>query len=211
MLLEQHIAARAGILLLEQHLNAARAAFFSARAEVKVSTPLVRHSGYAKHEVAEAMDINISEGYSIIPLLIEPCTVPDFLKNITYIDATHVDVNEMQRRVLETVANHITGMSVDCALKKLKENWKFRFLQHYQLLFDERDRERITESGLQITDDELAELETTSSVICVGVGRSEGAIRLHRSGYTNLVKRPVGPVNKLSYTHSSLIVALSHV
>ncbi|KAH3845811.1 hypothetical protein DPMN_088100 [Dreissena polymorpha] len=64
MLLEQHIAARAGILLLEQHLNAARpvnfcsssnmlpeqhlnaarAAFFSARAEVKVSTPLVRHS-----------------------------------------------------------------------------------------------------------------------------------------------------------------------
>ncbi|KAH3795376.1 hypothetical protein DPMN_148926 [Dreissena polymorpha] len=32
-----------------------------------------------------------------------------------------------------------------------------------------------------------------------------------RSGYTNLVKRPVGPVNKLSYTHSSLIVALSHV
>ncbi|KAH3868284.1 hypothetical protein DPMN_031427 [Dreissena polymorpha] len=51
----------------------------------------------------------------------------------------------------------------------------------------------------------------SSSVICVGVGRSEGAIRLHRSGYTNLVKRPVGPVNKLSYTHSSLIVALSHV
>ncbi|KAH3702643.1 hypothetical protein DPMN_077668 [Dreissena polymorpha] len=50
-----------------------------------------------------------------------------------------------------------------------------------------------------------------SSVICVGVGRSEGAIRLHRSGYTNLVKRLVGPVNKLSYTHSSLIVALSHV
>ncbi|KAH3769976.1 hypothetical protein DPMN_171255 [Dreissena polymorpha] len=64
MLLEQHIAARAGILLLEQHLNAARAAFkccstskllleqqyaaraafFSARAEVKVSTPLVRHT-----------------------------------------------------------------------------------------------------------------------------------------------------------------------
>ncbi|KAH3897486.1 hypothetical protein DPMN_021674 [Dreissena polymorpha] len=64
MLLEQHIAARAGILLLEQHLNAARpvnccsssnmlleqhlnaarAAFFAARAEVKVSTPLVRHS-----------------------------------------------------------------------------------------------------------------------------------------------------------------------
>ncbi|KAH3813723.1 hypothetical protein DPMN_142189, partial [Dreissena polymorpha] len=50
-----------------------------------------------------------------------------------------------------------------------------------------------------------------SSVICDGVGRSEGAIRLHRSGYTHLVKRPVGPVNKLSYTHSSLIVALSHV
>ncbi|KAH3865206.1 hypothetical protein DPMN_028245 [Dreissena polymorpha] len=66
MLLEQHIAARAGILLLEQHLNAARpvnccsssnmlleqhlnaarAAFFSARAEVKVSTPLVRHTAW---------------------------------------------------------------------------------------------------------------------------------------------------------------------
>ncbi|KAH3831540.1 hypothetical protein DPMN_104810 [Dreissena polymorpha] len=50
MLLEQQIAARAASrccpssnLLLEQHLNAAQAACFSAAAEVKVSTLLVRH------------------------------------------------------------------------------------------------------------------------------------------------------------------------
>ncbi|KAH3850342.1 hypothetical protein DPMN_092751 [Dreissena polymorpha] len=76
MLLEQHIAARAGILLLEQHLNAARpvnccsssnmlleqhlnaarAAFFSARAEVKVSTPLVRHRNTLIHTRSTAAE-----------------------------------------------------------------------------------------------------------------------------------------------------------
>ncbi|KAH3819707.1 hypothetical protein DPMN_121450 [Dreissena polymorpha] len=51
MLFEQQIAAGAASiccsssnLLLEQYLNAARAAIFSAAAEVKVSTPLVRHT-----------------------------------------------------------------------------------------------------------------------------------------------------------------------
>ena len=45
LLLEQHLdTARAANLLLEQHI-AARAAFFLLEQKVKVSTPLVRHTG----------------------------------------------------------------------------------------------------------------------------------------------------------------------
>ncbi|KAH3880852.1 hypothetical protein DPMN_004774 [Dreissena polymorpha] len=130
------------------------------------------NSGYAKHEVAEAMHLQISEGYSIIPLLIEPCTVPDFLKHITYIDVTEVEVSEIHKRVLETVVNHktmtdlqesITGKCIACHVQRSRKNRLSCAIQEFKLIFNESDRARIADFRFQFSDKELAKIATTVS------------------------------------------------
>ncbi|WAR25304.1 TLR1-like protein, partial [Mya arenaria] len=61
------------------------------------------NSPYAVHELNEALHIRISEGYSIIPIKIEPCQVPDAMKHITWIDAENDDVNDMHHKILDAL------------------------------------------------------------------------------------------------------------
>lgn len=64
--------------------------------------------GYCKHEVIQALHEKINEDYSIIPIKIEPCTVPDYLKHITYIDAENDVVENMHLKIIDAL---IKGMS----------------------------------------------------------------------------------------------------
>ncbi|XP_052779023.1 uncharacterized protein LOC128216486 [Mya arenaria] len=58
------------------------------------------------HEIQEARHKSISDGYSIIPIKIEPCTVPECLKSITWIEASDDDVNCMHDKIIDAVVRN---------------------------------------------------------------------------------------------------------
>ncbi|WAR25930.1 TLR22-like protein [Mya arenaria] len=60
-------------------------------------------SSFAQHELKEAIHRQIREDFSIIPLKIEPCDVPDILENKTYIDCENDDITEIHRTIIKAV------------------------------------------------------------------------------------------------------------
>ncbi|WAR25946.1 TLR1-like protein [Mya arenaria] len=63
-------------------------------------------SRFAKHELEEAIHQQIREDFSIIPLKIEPCDVPQILKNKTYIDCENDDITKVHHKIIEAVIDN---------------------------------------------------------------------------------------------------------
>ncbi|WAR25588.1 TLR1-like protein [Mya arenaria] len=61
---------------------------------------------FAIHEIKEALHKRISDGYSIIPIRIEPCTVPECLKSITWIECADDDMHCMHKKIIDAVVRN---------------------------------------------------------------------------------------------------------
>ncbi|KAH3880636.1 uncharacterized protein LOC127834381 [Dreissena polymorpha] len=122
---------------------------------------------YIKHEITEALHRRINDGYPIIPIMVEPCTVPADLKNIRYIDAKDVDVSEMPSLIIDAmVKNKIkadyqrtTGSEVSIALTRYAGFPRFLSLSRYKLDINENVRRNLRYSQFDLTNHELKEIE----------------------------------------------------
>jgi hypothetical protein len=59
------------------------------------------NSSFCQHEIDLAVHTSITEGYTIIPIKIQPCSIPETLKEITYIDAQNKESSEMYILILK--------------------------------------------------------------------------------------------------------------
>ncbi|XP_052779904.1 uncharacterized protein LOC128217078 [Mya arenaria] len=132
------------------------------------------NSPYAVHELNEALHIRISEGYSIIPIKIEPCQVPDAMKHITWIDAENDDVNDMHHKILDALLKTDTSFELkntnngQSLLFKLMPFAGCLSFTRYGLVFDYHDRQEIWRNGFKLSTqnlDTLEELVTKSAFV----------------------------------------------
>lgn len=63
----------------------------------------IENRGYCKHEIRQALTEKINENYSIIPIKIEPCKIPDDLRHIIYIDAENEVKSNMHHRIIDAL------------------------------------------------------------------------------------------------------------
>lgn len=59
--------------------------------------------GFCVHEVEQALHEKINSDYSIIPIKIGPCDVPDILKHLTYIDAVNEIIENVHWKVINAL------------------------------------------------------------------------------------------------------------
>ncbi|XP_052781995.1 uncharacterized protein LOC128218377 [Mya arenaria] len=105
-------------------------------------------SDFAQHELKEAIHQEIREDFSIIPLKIEPCDVPDILKNKTYIDCENDDITNVHHTIIGALIDNglktqlkkdASGRVISISLSKKSE---FLSLPRFKL---ECDREKRVE------------------------------------------------------------------
>ncbi|XP_052780273.1 uncharacterized protein LOC128217280 [Mya arenaria] len=123
------------------------------------------NSPYAVHELNEALHIRISEGYSIIPIKIEPCQVPDAIKHITWIDAENDDVNDMHHKIIDALLKTDTSLE----LKNINNGQSLSFklvpfagclsFKRYRLVLDYLDRQEIWRNRFKLSTQNLDTLE----------------------------------------------------
>ena len=65
-------------------------AIYNSRKTVAVLSPAFLNSVYCKHELQTAL--SRMANHQVIPILYQPCSVPDILKDKTYLDWCHADV-----------------------------------------------------------------------------------------------------------------------
>jgi hypothetical protein len=58
------------------------------------------NSSFCQHEIQQAVHSRITDDYTIIPIKIEPCDIPDNLKTMTYIDAQNIETIEVHKLIL---------------------------------------------------------------------------------------------------------------
>lgn len=63
----------------------------------------VQESRYCMYEINEALHLRLRGEYNIIPVKIEPCSVPECLQHISYIDAED-DIENTHMRIIDALA-----------------------------------------------------------------------------------------------------------
>ncbi|XP_052781321.1 uncharacterized protein LOC128217904 [Mya arenaria] len=121
-------------------------------------------SSFAQHELKEAIHRQIREDFSIIPLKIEPCDVPDILENKTYIDCENDDITEIHRTIIKAVIESglKTQMKEDDSGKvisiSLSQQSRFPSLPRYKLECDPARRLEIIKKT-KLTDEDIEYIE----------------------------------------------------
>ena len=63
-------------------------------------------SRFCKHEIEQALHAKIEEDYTIIPIKIQRCEIPNVLKNYTHIDAEFVNPVDMHKKILDAFVSN---------------------------------------------------------------------------------------------------------
>ncbi|XP_052781666.1 uncharacterized protein LOC128218148 [Mya arenaria] len=123
---------------------------------------------YALHEIEGALHKRISDGYFIIPIRIEPCAVPDYLKSTTWIEASEDEIDEMHIKIIDAVVKHDIASG-----RKYPDNGKSEVfplmtsgglrslsIPRFQLKLNTSEiQRRLWENGFQLSVEEMDDIE----------------------------------------------------
>lgn len=125
-------------------------------------------SRYCEFEVKEALHLHITEGYALIPVKIEPCPLPDWLKHISYayIDSSE-DLRRVHQRIILSLAKKeaekekqkLNGQCQSFQMKKSKKN--IVSFQRYNLHITHLEREKLWREEFEVSNDILDKVEDT--------------------------------------------------
>ncbi|XP_052781435.1 uncharacterized protein LOC128217987 isoform X1 [Mya arenaria] len=122
-------------------------------------------SRFAKHELEEAIHQQIREDFSIIPLKIEPCDVPQILKNKTYIDCENDDITKVHHKIIEAVIDNglKTQMKADDSGKMISISMSIQSgclsMPKYEMRCTPDERLEISRKT-KLTEEDINELES---------------------------------------------------
>lgn len=122
---------------------------------------------FCDHEIQQALLARTTQGYIVIPIKTEPCSVPPILKQLSYIDAQRTEVDEMHVLVLNAFVqnvwqsehNETNGQTVSVPLTKFYNGWKWLSLSRYKLDIDFETRSSIWEKGFQLSPERIDTIE----------------------------------------------------
>ncbi|XP_052778526.1 uncharacterized protein LOC128215966 [Mya arenaria] len=125
-------------------------------------------SDFAQHELKEAIHQEIREDFSIIPLKIEPCDVPDILKNKTYIDCENDDITNIHHKIIDALIDNglktqlkkdANGRVISISLSK---KTGFLSLPRFKLECDQEKRVEIIRKT-KLTDEDIDDIENIAN------------------------------------------------
>ncbi|XP_053393290.1 uncharacterized protein LOC123564661 [Mercenaria mercenaria] len=125
-----------------------------------------KDSSYCLHETEEAFDMKMKGEYDVIPIRIEPCTIPECLQHLVYIDVD--DKDTIHNKVIDAMTNKDlridfredrNGEDIQIKLEMYKTNW-LSFIR-YRLVFTEKERAKIWGNKFEVPADLLQEIEDT--------------------------------------------------
>ncbi|XP_045166020.2 uncharacterized protein LOC123529661 [Mercenaria mercenaria] len=125
-------------------------------------------SRFCMHEIEQALHASINQNYTIIPIKIEQCDVPEILKNFTYINATSVDAREMHIQIIDAFVWNVwhrdqnvenNGFTLEFPLTKYKIGCRWLSLSRFKLLFDDTSRRKIRRNGFKVSDEHLDDIQ----------------------------------------------------
>ncbi|XP_060551368.1 uncharacterized protein LOC132712947 [Ruditapes philippinarum] len=133
-----------------------------------VLSPNFIQSRFCKHEIEQALHAKIEEDYTIIPIKIQQCEVPNVLKNYTHIDAGCIDPADMHTKILDAFISNewnsrqlveSNGYTLEFLLSKYTISWRWLSLCRYTMIFNAANRRSIRRNGFEISDTLLNEIQ----------------------------------------------------
>ncbi|XP_060578603.1 uncharacterized protein LOC132735643 [Ruditapes philippinarum] len=150
------------------------------------------NSSFCQHEIHQAVHTRITDDYTIIPIKIEPCDIPDNLKTTTYIDAQNIETIEVHKLILNAFLqdvwhvehNNTNGLTRRMSMTQYKEGCKWTTVSRFKLLIDKKERMSLRRNGFVVSDARFDEME---AIVSNSFPVKYKHILIHLTRYTTLV------------------------
>lgn len=125
------------------------------------------NSVYCKHEVEEAINLKVRGEYSLIPIKTEPCSVPERLQHLVYIDVED-DIDGAHNKIIDAIVNKDireeskedrNGEYLRFSIKTYRPN-KLS-LRRYKLEFTDKRKSKIWSNNFEVSTELLQDIEDT--------------------------------------------------
>ncbi|XP_060576098.1 uncharacterized protein LOC132733466 [Ruditapes philippinarum] len=126
------------------------------------------NSNFCQHEIDLAVHTSIIEGYTIIPIKIQPCTIPETLQEITYIDAQNKETSELYILILNAFLQNVwhveqertNGLTRSIPLTPYEKGFlKSLSVWRVRLLVSQNERQSIKMKGFNVSSLKVSHLK----------------------------------------------------
>ncbi|XP_060602371.1 uncharacterized protein LOC132755510 [Ruditapes philippinarum] len=127
----------------------------------------LENSCYCLDEIDKAFNLRVQGQYNLIPIRIEPCSVPVCLQHLVYIDVEEA-IDEAHTKIIDAMVKKdqqnalkedSNGKNIEFGLKANKPN--FLSLTRYRLKITEKERSKLWKQQFEVSAEILQEVEDT--------------------------------------------------